>query len=89
MQSFEVNIHKTSMTFREGAKVILKNAGRPMTARELVAQALKRKLISEAGKTPWLTMGAQIAREIKYKGHFRTSKGQVLENSFSTRGRQH
>ena len=56
------------MTFKEAAKVNLKEVGCPLTARELVAQALKRRLISEAGKTPWLTMGAQIAREIKYKG---------------------
>lgn len=56
------------MTFKDAAKLILKEVGHPLTARELVAQMLKRQLVSQAGKTPWLTMSSQIAREIKYKG---------------------
>lgn len=56
------------MTFKEAAKLILKETGKPLSYKELTEEALKRKLISEAGITPKRTMEAQITREIKYKG---------------------
>ncbi len=56
------------MTFKEAAKFILGQKTGPVGYTELTKEALARKLISDAGKTPARTMNAQINRDIKAKG---------------------
>jgi hypothetical protein len=48
------------MTFYEAAIEVLKAAKRPLTAKEITEQALKRGLITSHGKTPTATMAALL-----------------------------
>lgn len=56
------------MTFKEAAKLLLKEKGKPLTYKELSEEAIKRELVSDKGLTPWRTMNAQITSDIKLKG---------------------
>ena len=56
------------MTFKEAAKLILRDLKRPLTAKQLEAEIRKRGLVESKGKTQHLTIGAQIATDIKSKG---------------------
>ncbi len=40
------------MTYLDAALTLLREAGRPMTDREIADEALRRGLIAPAGKTP-------------------------------------
>lgn len=53
------------MSFLEAAKVILRESGRPMTAREVTGIALKRGLIASNGKTPEATLLAQLYARVR------------------------
>jgi hypothetical protein len=53
------------MTFLEAAKAILRETGRPMTAREVTDLALKRGLIKSSGKTPDATLLAQLYGQVR------------------------
>lgn len=73
------------MTFAEAAAHILREQGRPMTAAEITALALKRGLITSSGKTPVATMtaalyglpaGSSIQREY-VAGERRAKRGSV------------
>ncbi|MEK7112972.1 MAG: HTH domain-containing protein, partial [Patescibacteria group bacterium] len=56
------------MTFKEAAKLILRESRKPLTAKQLEAEIKKRDLVDSRGKTQYLTIGAQIATDIKNKG---------------------
>ena len=48
-------------------KVLLKE-GRPLSAREITAVAVKEKLLSTGGLTPWQTMKAKLSVDILRNG---------------------
>lgn len=48
------------MTYLEAALAVLESAGRPMTGREITAEALRRGLITPMGKTPEATLSARL-----------------------------
>jgi hypothetical protein len=48
------------MTYLDAALQVLEAAGRPMTAREITDEALRRGLIAPAGRTPEATMSAAL-----------------------------
>lgn len=56
------------MTFKEAAKLILKESKKPLTVKQLEAEIKKRGLVESVGITQHLTIGAQIATDIKHKG---------------------
>lgn len=56
-------------SFKDIACQILKEAGKPMHYREITNVALKRKLLTTDGKTPWATMNAQLSMDIVNKGN--------------------
>jgi hypothetical protein len=47
-------------SYLDAAVSVLQSAGRPMTAREITAEAIRRGLIQPAGKTPQATLTAQL-----------------------------
>ena len=54
----------------DAAALVLEQTGLPMTTRELIeAMAARRLWTSPGGATPWSTLSAAIAREIKLKGN--------------------
>ena len=55
------------MNFKQAAYHVLKDAGRPLSAKEITQIALKEGLITTDGKTPSATMGAVIYADIKQK----------------------
>lgn len=59
-------------SFKDIACQILKEAGKPLHYREITDLATKKGLLKTEGKTPWATMNAQLAVDIKNKG--RTSE---------------
>jgi hypothetical protein len=48
------------MTYLDAALAVLKTAQRPLTAREIAAEAIRRGLLKPAGKTPEATMSAAL-----------------------------
>ena len=52
----------------DAAAQILREAGEPMNAQDLIAQILERGLWKTEGKTPAATIYAAMSREIKAKG---------------------
>lgn len=65
--------------FLAAAYKVLKSAQSPMTARELTAAAMTRKLLVSEGQTPWQTMKSKLSTDIlrhKARSRFmRTGKG--------------
>jgi len=55
-------------TFKSIATQILEEAGKPLHSREITKIALKRGWLKTAGKTPELTMNAQLIVDINEKG---------------------
>lgn len=55
-------------SFKEAAKQILSDAGRPLHYREITDRAINQGLIESEGKTPWATMNAQLSVDIKQNG---------------------
>jgi len=55
-------------SFKDIAYQILKEAGKPLHYREITDVAIKKGLLRSEGKTPWATMNAQLAMDIKNKG---------------------
>lgn len=65
-------------TFLEAAYIVLKNAGRPMTAAELVHAARSSGLLETEGKTPVKTLNARLSVDIlrsKMDSRFMRSDG--------------
>jgi predicted NUDIX family phosphoesterase len=56
------------LSFLEIAEYLLREAGRPMTAREIVSVALRRGLLVTNGQTPWQTMKSKLATDILSHG---------------------
>jgi len=53
----------------DAAAKVLEQTGKAMTCRELIEAMATRKLwISPGGATPWSTLSAAMAREIRVKG---------------------
>lgn len=53
------------MTYFDAALVVLENAERPLTVREIVEVARERGLIKPAGKTPEASMSAALYRQAR------------------------
>jgi hypothetical protein len=53
------------MTYMEAAEAVLEASGRPMTAREIVDEAVRRGLLSPAGKTPDATLNANLYLHVR------------------------
>lgn len=72
------------MTFKEAAKKILSEIGKPLSYLELTKYALEKGYLKTAGENPERTMNAQITQEIKYKGAFsdfkKTGRGEFALN---------
>jgi hypothetical protein len=49
-----------SMTFLQAAEAVLRGAGKPLTAREILEDALRRGYIRPTGKTPEATLSADL-----------------------------
>lgn len=52
------------MTYYEAALQVLRSVQRPLTTREITDQALRRGLITPAGKTPHATMSAELYSQV-------------------------
>lgn len=57
-----------TLTFIEAARRILDEAGKPLHYREITELALAKGWLDTAGKTPWETLGARLAVDIKRLG---------------------
>jgi hypothetical protein len=55
---------KPALTFLSAAQVVLQDAGRPMTAAEIVSEARHKGLLESHGKTPIKTLNARLSVEI-------------------------
>lgn len=55
-------------SFKDIAYQILSEAGKPLHYREITEIAINKGLLKTDGKTPWATMNAQLAMDIKNKG---------------------
>jgi hypothetical protein len=56
------------LTFKELAKKVLEEEGKPLSAREIWKKAVEKgydKLLESKGKTPWHTLGAQLYTDSK------------------------
>jgi hypothetical protein len=60
-----MSVSEPVRSFLEAALVILREAQRPMTAREIVDIALERGLVRTAGRTPDATLGAQLYARVR------------------------
>ena len=56
------------MNFKDAAYLILKQSGKPLSAKGLTFEAFQRELITSEGKTPERTMAAEIYKDINSKG---------------------
>jgi len=61
------SVFKT-MNFKQAAEKILREAGKPLHYREITELALKKGIVETDGKTPWASMNALIATDIKDNG---------------------
>lgn len=57
-----------NLTFLDIAELILEEAGKPLSAREIVATAISRGLLITEGKTPWQTMKSKLSMEVLKNG---------------------
>lgn len=75
------------MTFAEAAYQVLKQTGKPLSAKEITAAALEQGLISTTGKTPSATMSARLYVDVKKKGNksrfVKTDSGKFALNEWS------
>jgi hypothetical protein len=55
-------------SFKEIARQVLQEIGKPLHSKEMTKLALKQGLLKTEGKTPAATMNAQILMDIKHKG---------------------
>jgi hypothetical protein len=53
------------MTFLEAAIELLRQAGRPLSIQDLTQRAIEQRLLTNAGRTPELTMQARLAQELR------------------------
>lgn len=53
------------MTFYEAAVEVLRRSGRPLHYKKITEIAVREELLSHVGKTPHVTMGERLEREIK------------------------
>lgn len=53
------------MTFYEAAVEVLRRSGRPLHYKKITEIAVREELLSHVGKTPHVTMGDRLEREIK------------------------
>ena len=56
---------KKKVSFKEAARIVLKSAEDPKTAKEITTIALEQGLIETDGRTPEATMAAQLYVDIK------------------------
>lgn len=59
------------LTYREAALRVLREAGCPMTTRELINSAIASGLIMPGGKTPQATMSAVLYRTVQGDPRFK------------------
>jgi HB1, ASXL, restriction endonuclease HTH domain len=65
------------MTYFEAALAVLKASNRPMTAQEIMDEAIARGLVSPGGKTPATTLAS------KFYVHVRDAERPLIERCFS------
>jgi HB1, ASXL, restriction endonuclease HTH domain len=53
------------VTFRDAAEIVLSDANEPLTVDDVVAEALRRKLVRSSGKTPIATMSACLYVDVR------------------------
>jgi len=53
------------LSFKEAAKVVLKEAAEPLTPKEITIRAIEKGLLQTEGSTPEATMGAQLYVDVK------------------------
>lgn len=53
------------MTYYEAALKVLRAARHPLTAREITDRAIKKRLITPKGKTPYATMRAVLYVQVR------------------------
>ncbi|UGS91260.1 hypothetical protein KOL96_09030 [Ralstonia wenshanensis] len=73
-----------SMTFLDVAEYYLKTENKPLSAREIVALALRDKRLVSTGKTPWQTMKSKLSTDILSQGEKSRFK-RVFQGSFALR----
>ena len=71
-------------TFLDVAEHYLRASGRPMSAREIVAAALRDGALVSAGKTPWQTMKSKLSTDILTNGEQSRFK-RVFQGIFALR----
>ena len=84
------------MTYFEAAVAVLRRAERPLTAREIVAAAIKKGLVVPKEQTPEATMSATLYTratrsdpllvKLETPGHSRAQRGSVRWSVQKTRG---
>ena len=75
-----------SMAYLEAAVAVLEDVGRPLTSREITAEALRRGLIRPVGKTPEATMTARLYVHVRDASHPRVARLAEPGNSRARRG---
>jgi hypothetical protein len=73
-----------SATYYQAALQILKDAGRPLTTREITTIAIESGLITPSGKTPGATMSAVLYTRVHDNVHL--VKVDTLSNGRTKRG---
>ena len=56
---------RPGMTYLKAAIAVLHTSERPMTAREITADAIRRGLVQPSGKTPEATMAADLYLHVR------------------------
>ena len=79
--------------FLDSAYKVLLKEGRPLSAREITAVAVKEKLLSTGGLTPWQTMKAKLSVDILRNGSrslfMRSDKGRFALREWESDYREH
>lgn len=73
-----------NLTFLDVAEYYLKSENKPLSAREIVALALRDKKLVTAGKTPWQTMKSKLSTDILSLGEKSRFK-RVFQGAFALR----
>jgi HB1/ASXL restriction endonuclease-like protein with HTH domain len=79
--------------FLDSAYKVLHKQGRPLSAREITAEAVNKKLLSTEGLTPWQTMKAKLSVDILRNGprslFMRSEKGKFALREWESKYREH
>lgn len=82
-KEFELN-GVPNATFLDVAEHYLRSSGRPLSAREIVAAAIRDRALASSGKTPWQTMKSKLSTDILSNGE-RSRFKRVFQGLFALR----